>query len=497
VIAFALAAVQLVPTLAFISRSTRAGLTYEAVARGFPLSEITHLLYPGYFGGSPQYVGILPPILALAAWFLRRARREVAFWTVLGVVALLLAFGGNLFLYNVAYLLAPGFGAVRDQERTVFLFSFAVSVLAGYGALILVQPLPWSLRRSFRRFGRGLVWILVVFLGLTALWYFGFEQALQQEVKVNLFEAVLRHHTLILLILGGSALLFALRRVGLVRRRGLVALALGLIWLNLFTINWRYNLAVPVASGTFPQTGLVQFLKDQPGTFRISSAGLLPGGANAGIVYEIEDITANTPLRLEAFRQFERRVGSWRRWQLLNVEYVLSKDALDAPGLERVETEGEVNVYRLTDPLPRAWVVYSAVAVTEGEAIDVLNDEGFDPRTVAAVPSGVQVPALLGQGRAAVPAQVVEASPGRLILEASAEADSLLVVSQPFYPGWQARVDGAPASVIRTDYLLQGVPLGAGSHRVELTYHLPIWPGVLSLVALLVCAVGLIVLRRR
>jgi uncharacterized membrane protein YfhO len=95
ILGVALAAVQLVPTLMFIGRSTRSGLDYDAVAWGFPLAEITHLLYPGYFGGSPQYVGILPPILAVAALFLKRARRHVAFWITVGLVALVLALGGN------------------------------------------------------------------------------------------------------------------------------------------------------------------------------------------------------------------------------------------------------------------------------------------------------------------------------------------------------------------------------------------------------------------
>ena len=80
VLGVALAAIQLVPTLGFIGRSTRAGLDYAGVAWGFPLAEMTHLLYPGFFGGSPQYVGILPLILAASALFVKRARREVAFW---------------------------------------------------------------------------------------------------------------------------------------------------------------------------------------------------------------------------------------------------------------------------------------------------------------------------------------------------------------------------------------------------------------------------------
>jgi len=495
-VAFALAAVQLVPTLIFIAHSTRAGLGYDAVAKGFLLSEITQLLYPGYFGGSPQYLGILPPILALAAWFLKRARREVIFWSVLGLVAFLLAFGGDLFLYNVAYLLAPGFSAVRNQERTIYLFSLAASVLAGYGALLLVQPLPGGLRHPFRRFGRTLVWVLVAFFGLTALWYFGFEQALQQQVNVNLFEGMLRHHTLILLVLGGSTLLFLLRISGRVRRRWLVALALALIWLNLFTVNWRYNLASPVAGGSFPAGGLAEYLKSRPGTFRISSAGLLPGGSNAGIVYEIEDTTANTPLRLEAFQRLEDKVGSWRRWQLLNVEYVLSRDSLDGPGFERVFEEGEVKVYRLSDPLPRAWMTYQTVAAGDDHAIALLNGEGFDPRQVAVVSPDLRAAVLTGQDRPPAAAQVEESSPGRLTLQVAGGADGLLVISQAFYPGWHAKVDGERVSLIRVDSFLQGAWVSAGSHRVELVYTLPIWPGLISLAALLACVVLLVSLRR-
>jgi hypothetical protein len=498
VLGAALAAVQLVPTLAFIARSTRAGLDYEAVAWGFPLAEVTHLLYPGYFGGSPQYVGILPMILVVAALFVRRVRHQVTFWMVLGLVAFLLSFGGNLFLYNVAYLLAPGFGAVRNQERIIYLFSFAVSILAGYGSLTLVQPLLRVVRKGFRRFVRGLVWVGVVFWVLTALFYFGYLQGLQQAVEINLFEGVLRHQTLLLLILTGSVMLFVLRLTGKGRRRCWMFLALVLIWLNLFTINWRYNQAGPDrgASGVpYPETGLVAFLREQPGTFRLSSAGLLPGGSSAGIVYELEDTTGNTPLRLDAFRQFEEGVGSWRRWQLLNVEYVLSQRDVDGPGLERVYEEGEVKVYRIADALPRAWVVHGT-AIADGQgAFDLLNADDFDLRAAAVLPAADEALALPGQGGPGQAARVVEARPGRLVLNVASAGDGLLVISQLFYPGWRASVDGEGVTIARANYLLQGIRIGAGEHRVELEYRLSLLPAAISLAALLGCAVLLIASR--
>jgi hypothetical protein len=491
-----LAAVQLVPTVAFIQRSTRASLDYDSVSWGFPLAEMTHLLYPGYFGGSPQYVGIVTLVLAAAAWFVRRARREVVFWSIFGLVALLLAFGGHTFFYNLAYLLAPGFGAVRNQERIIFLFAFSVSTLAGYGALTLVQPLQHSVRKGFYRFVRGLGWVAVAFLALTALFYFGYLQALQQDVPVNMFEGLLRHHVLLLLILGGSVLLFTLRLRGRAGRGWLIALTLALIGLNLFSINWRFNLAEPVAGGPFPETGLVRFLDDEPGTFRISSAGLLPGGSSAGIVYRLEDITGNTPMRLTAFQRFEDQVGSWRRWQLLNVLYVLNQQDLAGPGLEQVYQEDDVKVYRVGDPLPRAWIVHSTAVAGDDDAIALLNAEDFDPRAVAILPpedSELKLPEGASPGTQAA---VLESEPGRLVLEISPQSDGLLVVSQPFYPGWQARVDGKPVAISRVNSILQGVPVAAGDHRVELTYRSSPWPLVVSLLAVLASLVVLLVRRR-
>jgi hypothetical protein len=501
----ALAAVQLVPALQFIAHSTRAGLDYEAVSWGFPLAEVTHLLYPGYFGGSPQYVGILPPILAVAAFFVKRSRRQVVFWMGVAVVAFVLAFGGNTFLYNVAYLVAPGFGAVRDQERAIYLFSFAVSVLAGFGALLLVQPLPRGIRRGVRRFTRGLGWVFVAFAGLTALWYLGFVQGAQQGVELNMFDGVLRHHVPLLLLLAGSVILFGLRTGGLPRRKGLMVLALGLVGLNLFTVNGQFNVIDPTlggptpstAEGPFVKTGLVSFLREQPGPMRVSSAGLLPGGASAAAVYQVEDITANTPLRLDAFQRFEDGVQSWRRWQLLNVHFVLSDRELEGPGLEQVYAEENVRVYRVGDPLPRAWMVYRTETVDDAQVVNRLNAQDFDPRQMALLPSGVEgLAAAEGQGPGTA-AQGIETAPGRLAFSVSPEQDGLLVISQPYYPGWQARVDGQKVSIYRVDGLLQGLPLVAGLHHVELTYHLPAWPAVASLVTFGGCLLGLWWKRKR
>jgi len=43
-------------------------------------------------------------------------------------------------------------------------------------------------------------------------------------------------------------------------------------------------------------------------------------------------------------------------------------------------------------------------------------------------------------------------------------------VTDSYYPGWRASVDGRPAPLLRTNLLFRGVPVPAGSHRVRLWF---------------------------
>jgi len=74
----------------------------------------------------------------------------------------------------------------------------------------------------------------------------------------------------------------------------------------------------------------------------------------------------------------------------------------------------------------------------------------------------------------------------------------MLVLSDVYYPGWVATVDGLPAPLYQTDYLLRGLPVKAGKHRVEMRYTAPAARTGLALSiisALLIFSI--VVLRRR
>jgi hypothetical protein len=67
-------------------------------------------------------------------------------------------------------------------------------------------------------------------------------------------------------------------------------------------------------------------------------------------------------------------------------------------------------------------------------------------------------------------AHLVSYEPNRLKLKAEICRPSFLVLSEIYYPGWKATVDGEPAPVLKADYVLRAVPLMPGEHWVELRF---------------------------
>jgi len=492
-VAFGLAAVQLLPTLEFIGLSPRAAIDYQTASWGLFWYETMHFLFPGYFGGSPQYVGLLPMVLAAMAVLFERRQRDKVFWIGLGLAAFLLSLGRHTFLYNVFYVLVPGFGRVRNQERVIFLFSFSLAILAGYGATFLVRPIPRVLRRSFQSFYQVLKRLGLAGLALTAFFYYGWLQGTQEGADPNLFVATLRHHVFNLLLFGGILLLLTLRLTRGASRRGLMALCIGMIVFNLFTINWQFNIQDATEEEHFPQMGLTDSLRAElvgGEPFRVSTAGLIPGAGNAGILYQLYDVAGNSPLHLASLEEFEAQVNEQRRWQLLNVAYVFDPRDLEREDLEFVYVKRGVRTYRVRDAWPHAWAVHEAVVATSDEETwAILNAPDFDPARRVVLPHELDI-ALPGEDTTGSRVEVVDYTPTRISLQADMVDHGLLVLSDVDYPGWQARVDGQPAPIYRANYLLRAVPVEAGQHRIVVYYDPPLFKVGLAITVLTLLGSG-------
>ncbi|MBI3972428.1 MAG: YfhO family protein [Chloroflexi bacterium] len=144
----ALAAVQLLPLVELGTFSFRGGgVDYSfATQYSLPPLQLISLIFPSFFVVEGDYwgvwskwevfayAGIAPPVLAIAGTVLAR-HRQAPFFFVLGAGSLLLALGEHSpFGLHRALTDLPGFSVLRAPGRFMFLFTFAVAILAAFGA---------------------------------------------------------------------------------------------------------------------------------------------------------------------------------------------------------------------------------------------------------------------------------------------------------------------------------------------------------------------------
>ncbi len=59
----------------------------------------------------------------------------------------------------------------------------------------------------------------------------------------------------------------------------------------------------------------------------------------------------------------------------------------------------------------------------------------------------------------------------RIELSVDAKADSIVVVSDTDYPGWEATVDGVATPILRANLAFRAVALPAGKHQVTMRFR--------------------------
>lgn len=179
-------------------------------------------------------------------------------------------------------------------------------------------------------------------------------------------------------------------------------------------------------------------------------------------------------------------LDSTRRLQRLEIAQTATKGALVIRGASLVNratqthwpilmsTEGrfewahsgDVKIYRNLDAKPRLYVVFRAVLVADRQqAIDRLVRDEVDAQSAIAVEGGQ---ALDGSGTADITPLADEA--GRVAARVQLDAPGYLVLSDAYYPGWRATVDGQPAPILRANGFVRAVLLSPGEHTVEFTF---------------------------
>ena len=517
VAALLLAAVQLLPTAKFLRSSFRENLSYEWVSVfSLPPQNLVTLLIPDFFGNGldvpywgdnylwemSAYTGIVSLALAAVALIFDRRERILAFSLIAGS-SLILALGKYTPLLEILYNFVPGFDRFRGLSKFVFVYSFAMAVLAGF-AVDRLTVIAGTGERRLMRLG-------CVFLGLPPCvfilaiagplfdedwWRSLMESYAAAEVRFHGFPPMTKAFVNaaisaafrsllatcgLLAILGACLLGFAKKRkLARFLPAALVLLAVADLW----HFGSRY-LVTFSPQQLLMDKELQAFLMSDHEPYRVASP--LEQILNVGVYEGIENVGGYDTLLVKRYSEFinfaqgvplgepntDTRVRLFSPlFNLLNVKYFIvdGSTRIAHPGFELAFENPNYHVYRNRHALPRSFVVHQLRVIQEpGEVLRQMGNPGFNPALVAIVEENVaSLPA--DANVQSPPPRLVERSLNRLLLEASLNSPGLLVLADVFYPGWRCYVDGKETNIYRANYVMRGAFVPAGRHLVEFRY---------------------------
>jgi len=513
---------QIIGMLELSSLSTRVnagGLSFSADISLEPSELLSLFIHPTLGGGGILFIGLLPLFLAQASMFDMK-RREIDFFICVAIISLLLSLGKYSPLFYVFHYIVPGFKLFRNPYYGVFFFAFSLTILSAYGAQYLFVELRDALpdrgfiKRLYTKVtisSSALVVLTVVYfaaraplmsiyakLGVNGNSHTASGMLGDPHIRTGVHMLVLA--TVVLIFTFALALLREHENTG----RGKVWKCV-LIILLAFEVMSASMVSLRTAEAREVLSGneLTEFLSINAEGYRVLNMGgdrilnqtlaaeqhiQLADGYDPMMLNDyqlfmnsaagIEKPTSSTKLQLTGKDIDE--ITNWRPLDLLGVKYIHSPKQFNVSRLKLAakfddlrmycHNKGmlsipEVFVYENPEAMPRVYLTSNVEVISRDQVLAKLSEvESGDLAFVEENSPG-------GPSCRNCMATIKSYSPNRIEVEADLDGAGLMVLSEVWYPGWRAFVDGEETEVVRTNYLLRGLYLQGGHHNVELIFQ--------------------------
>ncbi|HEX6323302.1 MAG TPA: hypothetical protein VFZ36_06220 [Vicinamibacterales bacterium] len=429
------------------------------------------------FGESLIYVGLLPLGLALAA--IARRRPGAGPWTAVALAGLLFALNDVTHLQCALDWLVPPDAVFRSPGRFAFMTNLALAVLAGLGAEQL-ELRQWRETRVLRIGGAVSAALAIGAAGILAL-------------RARILDVILERVTVPASLLPGGEGAATIANWALGEAAGQTAIAAGLLAVSAVAAVWFMRapgtrraivvigvIALDLGLAARPfltsvvkvddiyaaDLALLAPLAEIPqARFFASSPAALASGPNVAVLARTRSLSGYDLFVLPEWERLWRAAATG------------DPAGLSAMGVTHLVTRagGGWSLQALPEPRGRAWWTSraelaasadaAAAALTAGGGVESVVLDGAPP--AGWTPSAATGPDVRAQTRI----RIDRDEPGRLHAGVAAPVDGWLVITEVFYPGWRARVNGEQTDIRRAFGALQAVRIPAGTSRIELEYR--------------------------
>lgn len=484
---------QILPSVEFYLRSLRSGIFQKIEV--MPFSYLPTFIAPDFFGNPVTrndwfghyaewnaYIGVIPLMLAFYGIFSKKNTQTI-FMFLFGLIACLIAF--NTPFLNLMVALRIPVLSTSAASRVIVIFSFMFACLSSFGFDNLLEDLK---RNNLKKI---ILWI-GTFLGVfIILWAIVLLKLFLPIDKIIIVRQNLILPTLIF-IAAFLAIVISFFRF---RSLFLISCFLLLIAFDMlrFVTKWQAfdpkNLVFPQIPTTLAFSKIATYHRVM-GNF---------GGEDA-VYYRLPSVEGYDALYSKRYGEFISSLANGRLTEPSRSVVLFPKDGLYAPSainlldirflvykladdhapwtfpfwtypkdqFKRVYKDQQYEFYKNTKAFPHVFLVKSYKAVTNPQGIlDTMFAKNFNLRQEVVLEKNIgRLPKAKNPGKA----KIVNYRVNRIDISVVSKKKSLLFLSEVFYPGWKAYIDGRKTEIYRADYAFRSIVVPAGNHKVEFIY---------------------------
>lgn len=505
-IAFGIFAVQYLPSTELADLSQRDESTYELVSEGsLQLKQTISLILPEVYGkitGNPQenpnsfylqfdegfkthyywetsfYFGIIALIFGIFQIIVNFKNKTTIFLFSISIFALFYSFGSNFFLHKLFYNL-PLFDTFRNPGRILFYLTLSMSLLAGFGIDALSKKTLKLLLIPV-----GLV-LIFTFMGMSG--FYTSNVQINPELISNINSSFAINIFFALIVLG---LAFLITKQKNLTPYLVISLAL-ITFIDLYIAGNKFNQSPVNPKDKYTLNNeLKSIFKINPpeDIFRVNmrmySPSYMAMNRSQGLIDNIMLVEGYNPLLLK--RPVPRLATKEQIHDILNVKYEIGID----------KSSNQPRFYERFDRYPHFWAVNNFSVFNEDNILDKISTTNEDLRKTVYLDSNPKIK-LEDNENLEFNFKTTNYSNDLIEIETESNQNSIMVMSEIYYPAWKAYVDDKETPILLADYALRAIELPKGKHKIKIVYESDTFKTGLwiSLVTLILSIIGIILPR--
>lgn len=463
-----------------------------------PPAQLIGLAVPGIFGNPKvppyyywgmdffeefsAYAGLLP-LLAIALVF-RWKQRTVEHWYFVGLIALgvVMSFGLDGALMPILWNWVPGSTSFRTPGRSLYLVMLGLAGLTALLVTMLQKATPEERHEALRPAVRW--WLPIAsalaFVGSAYFsgWYASASHVEPMPLRALLVANALAEAGFILAVTWFVLWLWSDKT-----RQNTKSTAWALLLTCTLVILDAWHVGIPIITVSPIREDAVWAGARHDVPTGADARVVAPSGyENLASVTGHLNVSGYDPLPVDSYIKLQKMADATDPTApintLLGVKYVFQTKPYDKSNFELIGINGGF-FYRRKDAFPRAWIAQTLTVEPDDNAVrqriasgkENLLTNVFIDRANACPTSGGMV-------------TITDYRANSLEIKTSG-AGGLLILSDQYYPGWQARIDGQPTEIVRADTVFRAVCVPPGDHVVHYEYR-----PLSLLVGVLLSAVG-------